>query len=321
MKAIVHHKYGSPNVLQLADIDRPKVNDDGVLVRVQAASVNPLDWHLVTGTPYIARLQAGLLKPKRNVPGVDVAGRVEAIGSNVTQFRPGDEVFGGSRGSFAEYVSVAEKGIVLKPAALTFAQAAAVPIAGFTALQALRDKGQIRPGHKVLINGASGGVGTFAVQIAKAFGAEVTGVCSTRNVDMVRAIGADHVIDYTREDFARSGRHYDLVLDNVGNRSLSDCRRVLTPDGVLVIVGGPKARWLGPMRYVLKALVLSRFVSQKMVGLLAQQNKDDLGVLQELLESRKVTPVIDRSYELSEVPEALRYLGKGHVQGKIVITV
>ena len=321
MKAIVYHKYGSPEVLELQEIDKPVVKDDDVLVRVHAASVNPADWHLLIGTPYLVRIVAGLFKPKHTIPGIDVAGRVEAVGRNVKQFQPGDEVFGEHSRAYAEYVCVPEDGIVLKPANLTFEQAAAVPIAALTALQGLRDKGQIQLGHKVLINGASGGVGTFAVQIAKSFGAEVTGVCSTRNVDMVRSIGADHVIDYTQEDFTQSGQRYDLMLDAVGNRSLSDCRRVLSPKGVYVSVGAQVGDWLGPLTHVSKVLLASLVGSQKMVPMLAKQTKSDLVVLKELLEAEKVTPVIDRRYELSEVPEALRYQGEGHAQGKIVITV
>jgi NADPH:quinone reductase-like Zn-dependent oxidoreductase len=263
----------------------------------------------------------GLLKPKLEVPGADFAGTVEAVGSAVTRFRPGDEVFGGRTGAFAEYVCVREA-VVLKPANLTFEQAAAVPTAAITALQGLRDKGQLRPGQKVLINGASGGVGTFAVQIAKALGADVTGVCSTRNVDLVRSIGADHVVDYTREDFTRSGRRYDLVLDVAGSRSWSECRRVLDHNATLVLVGGPKTnRWIGPLSHVIKVRLASLGASQKVVFFVAKFNREDFVVLQELLEAGKVTPVIDRRYELSDVPEALRYLGEGHAQGKVVITV
>ena len=322
MKAIMQYKYGSPDVLELQEFDKPVVKDDEVLVQVHAASVNPYDWHNMRGTPYIMRIMgSGLRKPKIPVRGVDVAGKVEAVGTNVTQFQPGDEVFGGSRGAYAEYVCVSEDDIVLKPANLTFEQAAAVAIAAFTALQGLRDKGQIQPGQEVLINGAAGGVGTFAVQIAKSFGAEVTGVCSTRNVDMVRSIGADQVIDYTHEDFTHGGQHYDLMLDTVGNRSLSECRRVLTSNGAYVLVGAPDGRWLGPLARFLKVLVLSRFVSQKMVTVMTKRNREDLLVLKELLEAGKVTPVIDRHYKLSEVPEAIRYLEEGHAQGKVVITV
>lgn len=321
MQAIVRHKYGSPDVLELKDIDKPVVDDDSVLVRVRAASVNPYDWHFMRGLPYIVRMGEGLRKPKSTISGVDVAGHVEAVGKNVTQFQPGDEVFGQRGGAFAEYVCAGEKNFVLKPANLTFEQAAAVPMAGFTALQGLRDKGQIQPGQRVLINGAAGGVGTFAVQIAKAFGAHVTGVCSTRNVDMVRSIGADQVVDYTQEDFTRSGQRYDLILDVAGNRSVSDVRRVLGSNGILVVVGGPKGRWLGPLIRMLEALVLSRFVSQRMVPFLSKRSKDDLIFLKELIEAGKVTPVIDRTYPLSETPEAIRYLEEGHAQGKVVITV
>lgn len=321
MKAIVFHKYGSPDDLELKDIDKPALDDDSVLVRVRAASVNALDWHLMRGLPYVVRMMEGLRRPKRNVLGIDVAGHVEAVGRNVTQFKPGDEVFGFRRGAFAEYVCAKERNFVPKPVGLTFEQAAAVPVAAQTALQGLRDKGRIRSGQKVLINGASGGVGTFAVQIAKAFGAEVTGVCSTRNLGMVRSIGADQVVDYAKENFTRSGQRYDLMLDIAGNRSLSDCRRVLAPSGILVFVGGPNFRWFGPLIGLLGVLVLSRFVSQKLVPFLAKNSKDDLIVLKELIEAGKVTPVIDRTYPLSETPEAIRYLEQGHARGKVVITV
>ena len=323
MKAIVQHEFGPPDVLELREVDEPVVDDDEVLVRVHAGSVNPADWHRVTGTPYIARLEAGLLKPKRTIAGSDMAGRVEAVGQNATRFRPGDEVFGEiGGGAFAEYVCVAEDEIGLKPTNLTFEQAAAVPMAAITALQGLRDKGKIQPGQSVLINGASGGVGTFAVQIAKALGAEVTGVCSTRNVDMVRSLGADHVVDYTRDDFAGSGPRYDVMLDNVGNRSLADCRRSLNRKGIYILVGGPKSgRWLGPVKRLIGALFAFMFASQKAVPLLAKPSKDDLVVLRDLVESGKVVPVIDRHHELSEVPEALRYLEQGHARGKIVITL
>jgi NADPH:quinone reductase-like Zn-dependent oxidoreductase len=323
MKAIRYYAYGSPDVLELQDIDMPLVSDDGVLVRVKAASVNPLDWHFMRGLPYIVRAQAGLRRPKDSGLGADMAGDVEAVGKNVTRFQPGDEVFGGGGGTFAEYVSIRQDGVVLeKPASLTFEQAASVPVAAFTALQALRDKGQIQPGHKVLVNGAAGGVGTFAVQIAKAFGAEVTGVCSTRNVEMVRSIRADQVVDYTQEDFTRTRQRYDVLVDVAGNRTLSECRRVLAPKGVLVGVGGPdKGRWVGPLTGPVKMVLVSPFVSQTMVPLLAHQSRDDLAVLRELLEAGKVTPVIDRTYPLSEVPEAIGYLEEGHASGKVVITV
>jgi NADPH:quinone reductase-like Zn-dependent oxidoreductase len=323
MKAIVYYKYGSPDVLQLADIDKPVVNDNDILVKVHAASVNPYDWHFMRGTPYILRLMgAGLLKPKAARLGVDMAGVVEEVGSDITQFQAGDEVFGAGNGAFAEYVCTSEKALALKPANVTFEQAAAVPIAAITSLQGLRDKGQIRPGQKVLINGAAGGVGTIAVQIAKSFGAEVTGVCSTKSVDIVRSIGADQVVDYTREDFTQSGQRYDLIFDTVGNRSLSDYRRVLGPKGTLVMVGGAsEGNWVGPLLSLFKTLVISRLVSQKLVPFMAKRSKDDLIVMRGLLESGKVTPVIDRTYTLSEVPNAIRYLEEGHARGKVVITI
>jgi NADPH:quinone reductase-like Zn-dependent oxidoreductase len=323
MKAIVQDRYGSPDVLELRDIDKPEVvKDDQLLVRVQAASLNPYDWHFMRGTPYFMRAQAGLRKPKTSTRGADFAGRVEAVGKNVKDFHVGDEVFGEAGGAFAEYVTTSKGALALKPANLTFEQAAAVPMVALTALQGLRDKGQVQPGQKVLINGAAGGVGTFAVQIAKSFGAEVTGVCSTRNVDMVRSIGADHVVDYTQEDFARSGRRYDLMLDIVGGHSLSDCRRVLTSKGTYIFVGSTDdGRWLGPLAFVLRAVVLSRFVSQKMLFFVANCNADDLVFAKELIEAGKLTPVIDRTYPLAEVPEAIRYLEEGHARGKIVITV
>jgi NADPH:quinone reductase-like Zn-dependent oxidoreductase len=321
MKAIVRNTYGSPDLLELQEIDKPDVTDDGVLVRVRAASVNPADWYAVTGTPYVARAEMGLLKPKSNSVGVDFAGTVEAVGRDVTQIRPGDEVFGGRSGAFAEYVCV-RVAVVPKPANLTFEQAAAVPVAAITALQGLRDKGQMQPGQKVLINGASGGVGTFAVQIAKALGAEVTGVCSTKNVDLVRSLGADHVIDYTDEDFTRRDRRYDLMLDVAGSRSWSACKRVLNPQATLVIVGAPKGnRLLGPLSHVAKVRLAALRSSQKVVFFVAKMTKEDMVVLRELLDAGKVTPVIDRRYELSQVSHALRYLGEGHAQGKVVITV
>ena len=322
MKAIVYTTYGPPDVLQLTEIERPTPKDNEVLIQVRAASVNPLDWHYMRGAPYIVRTDTGLRKPKNQRLGVDLAGRVEAVGSSVTQFQPGDEVFGSRQGAFAQYVCTQGKALVRKPENLTFEQAAAIPVAGCTALQGLRDKGQIQPGQKVLINGAAGGVGTFAVQIAKAFGAEVTAVCSTRNLDMVRSIGADHVIDYTREDFTRGGRRYDLLFDCVGNHSLFACRRVLSPTGTCVMVGGSSdGRWIGPLAGWLKALALSRFVSQNLVWFLASTNNEDLIILKELIEAGKVTPVIDRCYSLHEVPEAIGYLEGGHARGKVVITV
>jgi NADPH:quinone reductase-like Zn-dependent oxidoreductase len=322
MKEIVYTKYGSSDVLQIQEVGKPTPKDNQVLLKVHAASVNPLDWHFMRGMPYLMRLQSGLNRPKNNFLGVDVAGQVEAVGKDVKEFQPGDEVFGTCDGAFAEYVCASERELVKKPTNVTFEQAAAVPIAAFTAMQGLRDRGQIKAGQKVLINGAAGGVGTFAVQIAKSFGAVVTGVCSTRNVDMVRSIGADHVIDYTQENFTQSGQRYDLIFDTVGNRSLSDCRRVLDSNGILVLVGGPdKGRLLGPLTRSLRGIVLSRFVNQRMVMLLATRRKEDLVVIQKLLGDGKVTPVIDRRYTLSEVPEAIRYLEEGHAQGKVVITL
>jgi NADPH:quinone reductase-like Zn-dependent oxidoreductase len=324
MKAIVHERYGSPDVLELRDIDTPVVDDDSVLVRVRAASVNAYDWHMMRGLPFLVRMSEGLRKPKQPAMGVDVAGQVESVGKNVTRLRPGDEVFGSRTGSLAEYVRGGPKSfLVPKPANLTYEQAAAVPMAATTALQGLRDKGQLKPGQRVLVNGAAGGVGTFAVQIAKALGAHVTGVCSTRNAEMVRSIGADQVVDYTQEDFTRSEQRYDLILDVAANRSLSDCRRVLVPNGVLVIVGAPPdARRMGPIvARLLAAVASSRFSSKKVLPFLAKNSKEDLIVLRELIEAGKVTPVIDRTYPLSEAAEAIRYLETGHARGKVVITV
>jgi len=295
-----------------------------VLVKVHAASVNPLDWHFLRGSPRFGRVFMGLLKPKNNILGADVAGRVEAVGRNVTQFQPGDEVFGGTfetgLGAFAEYVCVTKNACALKPAGMTFEEAAAVPTAAFTALQGLRDKGQVQSGQKVLINGASGGVGTFAVQIAKSFGAEVTGVCSTRNLDMVRSIGADRVIDYTQEDFTKSGQRYDLIIDAVGNRSVSDYKRALSPKGVCVIIGYSSSVLL--FQHMFQGLWISMTGSKK-VGLMGtvKPNKKDLVFMKELLEAGKVVPVIDRRYPLSEVAEAIRYLEEGHAQGKVIITL
>jgi NADPH:quinone reductase-like Zn-dependent oxidoreductase len=323
MKAIVYRCYGSPDVLRFEDIEKPTAADNQVLVKVHAASVNPLDWHYMRGTPYLVRTDSGLGKPTDPRLGVDFAGTVEAVGRNVKRLKPGDEVFGGRDGAFAEYVTVREEGaVVLKPANVTFEQAASVPIAGITALQALRDKGRIQPGQKVLINGASGGVGTFAVQIAKSFGADVTGVCSTRNIDLVRSIGADHVIDYTREDFTQGAQHYDLIVDNVGTHSLLEYKRVLNPKGIYVMIGSTTpGNWFGWLAGPIEGLMLSPFVSQKFGMMLADLNKDDLATLGTLMQSGKVTPVIDRGYKLSETPEALRYLEKGHARGKVVLTV
>ena len=321
MRAIVQHKYGSPEVLELQEVDKPIVGDDDVLIRVHAAGVNPADWHYMTGTPTLVRIGGGgLSKPKRSIPGLDLAGRVEAVGRNVTEFQRGDEVFGENARGYADYACVPPERVVRKPSSLTFEQAAAVPIAALTALQGLRDKGHLQASQKVLINGASGGVGTFAVQIAKAYGATVTGVCSARNVEMVRSIGADHVVDYTRGDFTETQERFDVILDTVGTRELSDLKRLLTTEGTYVGVGGPKTSFRLLSR-MFKMFVTSVVGSQKMVSMLARQTKEDLVVLQEMLESGEVTPVIDRTYPLSETPEALRYLGEGHVRGKVVITV
>jgi NADPH:quinone reductase-like Zn-dependent oxidoreductase len=321
LRAIVGTEYGPPEGLELREIDTPVVDADRVLVRVRAASVNPLDWHVMRGLPYLVRITDGLRRPKQSVRGVDVAGQVEAVGKDVTRFRPGDEVFGTGPGAFAEYASAGEAKLVLKPADLTFEQAAAVPVAGITALQALRDKGQIQAGQKVLVNGAAGGVGTFAVQMAKVFGTDVTGVCSTKNVELVRSIGADHVIDYTLEDFTRAAQRYDLILDAVGNHSVREFRRALTPKGTLVLVGGGHGNWIGPLALPLRAVAVSRFVGQRMLLLLAKITDADLAALAELIEAGKITPVIDRTYPLDEVPEAIRYLEAGHARGKVVITV
>ena len=323
MKAIVYHNYGSPDVLKCDEIEKPTAGDKEVLIQVRAASVNPLDWHFMRGSPLALRIGTGLRKPTNPRLGVDVAGQVESVGRNVKQFKPGDEVFGACRGAFAEYACASERTLVKKSDQVTFEQAAAVPVAALTALQGLRDKGHIQPGQKVLINGAAGGVGTFAVQIAKSFGADVTGVCSTRNLDVVRSIGADRVIDYTQEDFTKGTQRYDLILDCVGNHSFSARRRVLNHNGICVMVGGPnEGRWIGPLAGPLKALALSRFVSQNFVLILTRLGKkDDLTVIQELIKAGKVTPVIDRHYRLSEVPAAIRYLEAGHARGKVVITL
>jgi NADPH:quinone reductase-like Zn-dependent oxidoreductase len=323
MKAIVQDTYGPPDVLQLREIDMPTIGGDEVLVRVHAAGVDQGVWHLMAGLPYLIRIAGfGLRAPKNPVRGYDVAGRVEAVGENVTRFQPGDEVFGTCRGSFAEYASAQDDRLAPKPANLSFEQAAAVPISGYAALQAVRDQGKVRPGQRVLIIGAGGGVGTFAVQLAKAYGAEVTGVSSTSKTDLVRSIGADHVIDYTREDFADGRNRYDVILDIAGNRSLSHLRRALAPEGTLVIVGGEGGgRWLGGNDRQLRAQVLSPFVRQKLGTFISKERKEDLEELRELLEAGKVIPVLDRTFALSEVPEAIRYLRDGRAQGKVVITV
>jgi len=322
MKAAVYTRYGPPEVLRINDLETPVPKDDEVLLRVRAASVNPYDWHFMRGIPYFLRIGAGLLKPKATRLGVDVAGQVEAVGSKVNGFKPGDKVFGTCRGAFAEYGCACESSFAIKPDNLSFEQAASIPIAGLTALQSLRDKGHIQSSQKVLINGAAGGVGTFAVQIAKSFGAEVSAVCSTRNVDMVRSVGADHAIDYTREDFTRSGQRYDLIFDLVANHSLRACRRVLNPEGIYVVAGvGPGKSVFALLARAIVGPLLGVFVSQRFSVFGAKLRKEDLTTLGELMGRGKVTPVIDRVYRLSEVSEAIRYLEQGHARGKVVITV
>jgi NADPH:quinone reductase-like Zn-dependent oxidoreductase len=325
MKAIVQDAYGSADVLELRDIDQPMPKDNEVLVQVHAAGLHRGDWHVMTGLPYLIRLvvpDLGLGKPKVRVRGMDVAGRVEAVGSNVTRFQPGDAVFGWCDGSFAEYAAAPEDNLAPKPANLTFEQAAAVPTSAFAALQGVRDSGQVQAGQKVLIIGAAGAVGLFAVQLAKAFGAEVTGVGSTTQVDLVRSIGADDVIDYTREDVTDGRRHWDLVLDTAGHRSLSQLRRALTPKGTLVIVGSEgRGRWLGGFDRSLRAPLLSRFVGQRLRMLASKPRQEDLQTLRELIEAGKLTPVIGQTYPLGEVREAIRALEAGHTRGKLVITV
>ncbi len=321
MKAILYPSYGSPDVLRLTEVAKPAPNENQVLVKVLAASANPLDWHRMRGEPFLARIGEGYLKPKNPKLGADIAGRVEAVGSKVTEFKPGDEVFGSvGAGGFAEYVCAREKFFALKPARVSFEAAAASPVVGFTALQGLRDTGQIRAGQKVLVNGASGGVGTFAVQIAKSYGAEVTGVCSTRNLDMVRSIGADHVIDYTREDFSRTGLRYDLIYDAIGNRSVFDYRRALRPQGRCVIAGFTGLPRL--FEHMIVGPLQSKFDSRK-VGMMkiANVNKPDLLILKDLLETGKVVSVIDKCYPLSETAEAIRYLEQGHARGKVIISL
>ncbi len=325
MKAICYCDYGTAEVLRLEDVEKPVPDEHQVLVKVRAASVNPLDWHFIRGTPYFMRLGSGLRKPALTRLGVDYSGTVEAVGASVTKFKPGDEVFGARNGAFAEYVVVRDdRGVIPKPANITFEQAAGVGIAGVTALQGLRDKGQVQPGQKVLINGASGGVGTFAVQIAKTYGAEVTGVCSGRNFELVRSLGADHLVDYTKDDFTKTDERYDVILDNVGNRTLSDMRRVLKPEGRYVLVGGggPEAgNWIGPMALPIKTLLVSPFVKQRMGMMMADLTVEDLAVLSGMMESGKVTPVVDRTYPLSAAADAVRYLEAGHARGKVVIVM
>jgi 2-desacetyl-2-hydroxyethyl bacteriochlorophyllide A dehydrogenase len=323
VKAIVQDTYGSTDALELRDLDKPEPADDEVLVRVRAAGVSRGVWHLMTGLPYAVRIAGyGLRAPKTPVPGTDLAGVVEAVGKDVTRFQIGDEVFGIGKGAFAEYACAPENKLATKPANSTFDQAAAVPVSGLTALQALRDHGRVAPGQKVLIIGASGGVGTFAVQLAVAFGAEATAVCGTTKTDLVHSLGADHVIDYTREDFADGKQRYDMILDIGGNSSLSRLRQALAPKGTLVIVGGEtRGRWLGGADRQLRAVLMSGFVGQKLKTFICKENHEDLTVLKELIESGKVTPVVDRTYPLTEAPEAIHYLELGHARGKIVVTL
>jgi NADPH:quinone reductase-like Zn-dependent oxidoreductase len=324
MKAIVQDRYGPPDVLELRDVAKPVPGDNEVLVRVHAAAVNALDWHYMRGDPYVARLSIGLRRPKVSIRGRDFAGRVEAVGRGVERLRPGDEVFGEADGAFAEYVSAPDGVMDPKPANLTFEQAAAVPLAGNTALMGLRDVARVRPGQRVLINGASGGVGTFAVQIAKSLGAEVTGVCSARNADLVRSTGADHIIDYASEDFTRRRQRFDVVFDLVGNRSLTDCRRALMPEGTLLLSGGGVSEggsFLGPMALFIKGQLLSRFVGHRLLPVTEKPSRENLAALRELIESGALTPVVDRTYPLSDVPEAIRYLEVEHARAKVVITV
>jgi NADPH:quinone reductase-like Zn-dependent oxidoreductase len=322
MQAIVQDAYGPPDVLELREIDRPVPKDNEVLVRVHAAGLDPGVWHLMTGLPYLVRLAFGPRRPKAPVRGTDVAGRVEAVGGKVTRVRPGDAVFGTCTGAFAEFACAREDRVAPKPANLSFEQAATVPVSACAALHALRDQGRVRPGQHVLVIGAAGGVGTFAVQLAKAFGAEVTGVCSTTKVDLVRSLGADHVVDYTRDDLADGERRYELVLDIAGSRPLSQLRRALTPKGTLVIVGGEGGgRWFGGTDRLLRALLLSPFVGQRLRGLFSTERREDLETLRELIEAGKVTPVVDRTYPLREVPEAIRRLEHEHARGKVAVTV
>jgi NADPH:quinone reductase-like Zn-dependent oxidoreductase len=320
MKAVIYCEYGPSSVLEWKDVEQPVPGDSQVLVRVHAAAVNALDWHVMRGVPYLARMVMGLRKPKDVRMGVDFAGTVESVGSAVTRFKPGDEVFGGSTGSFGQYVTVSEAGgIARKPAGLTFEQAAAVPVAAITALQALRDQAKVRPGQTVLINGASGGVGTFAVQIARSMGAEVTGVSSTRNVDMVQSLGAQYVIDYTKEDFTGRPERYDVILDNVGNRSVSAFKSVLKPDGKYILVGGGFGKWVDPFPRIIGMKLMSPFVKQDLRFFVANLNEKDLTVLAELIQAGKVTPVIDRTYPLSEIRAAVGYVDEGHARAKVVV--
>jgi NADPH:quinone reductase-like Zn-dependent oxidoreductase len=326
MKAVIYTQYGPPDVLQIKEIEKPVPKENEVLVKVRAASINPFDWHMIRGTPFLMRaMMAGLRKPKEPRVGVDCAGTVEAVGREVTQFKPGDDVFGGKAGALAEYLCVpADGGVALKPANVTFEQAAGIQIAGCTALQALRDKGKVQPGQNVLINGASGGVGTFAVQIARSMGAHVAGVCSSRNAELVRSLGADRVIDYTNEDFTKSDERYDVIIDNVGTQPLSRFRQILKPKGIYIMIGGggpDEGGLIGPMGRPIQALLMSPFIGQKMGMMLAKASQDDLKYLAELMQAGKVTTVIDRTYPLSQIADAIRYLEHGHARGKVIITI
>jgi NADPH:quinone reductase-like Zn-dependent oxidoreductase len=322
VKAIVYREYGPPDVLRCEEIEKPAPGDSEVLLQVRAAALNPYDWHFMRGEPYAIRLMAGIGKPKNKRLGADVAGIVETAGRSVTQFKPGDAVYGLCQGAFGEYVCTAESKLVKKPDGMTFEQAASIPIAGLTALQSLRDKGKIQPGQSVLINGASGGVGTFGIQIAKALGANVAGVTSTRNVELVRSIGADEVIDYSRQDFTKSNQRFDLILDCVGNYSFAECCRVLNPKGKIVGAGGKTDNWmLKPIGRMITSAVQSLFVSQKQLSIFAKMNQADLLAISELVTSGKVTPVVDRRCKLDELPEAMRYLEEGHARGKVVMVI
>lgn len=323
MKSITYCEYGGPEVLKFGDVAKPTPGDDDLLVKVHAAGVNPLDWHFMRGAPYLIRLFAGMRYPQDIKMGVDFAGTVEAVGKNVTEFQPGDEVFGGRNGALSEYVTVRAAGsVVAKPSNISFEQAASVAVAAITALQALRDKGDLQVGQSVLINGASGGVGTFAVQIAKSFGAEVTGVSSTRNLELVKSLGANYTIDYTRESYTEGDQRYDLILDCVGNHSLLDQRRVLKPGGKIVMVGDSSSgNWIGPLLVPIAALVLSPFFDEEFIGLLAETNKQDLSALSDLMQASEVTPAIDRKYPLSEAGQAIAYIEAGHARGKVVVTI
>lgn len=322
MKAIEQRGYGGPDQLELREVERPEPNDDQVLVRVHTAAANPLDWHFLTGTPWVLRLMAGLRTPKQPRRGVDLAGVVESVGSSITRFHPGDEVFGGGSGAFAEYVVCKETGLAPLPPGMTMADAAALPVAAVTALQGLRDHAGAGPGRTILINGAGGGVGNYAVQIAKALGAEVTAVCGTHNVEIVRSLGADHVVDYTITDFVTEGRRYDAILDNVGNRSLRDCRRVLNDDGVLVVVSGPKKnRLLGPIGRSVRAMLRFAIGRRRAVTFTASETAEELAALSRMVEQGELRTVIDRTYPLADTADAIRYLAEGHARGKVVIDV